>query len=115
MTCHRVGGPKRDDANAAAHGAVRGARLPSWPVTSRRDVDDDEPVLSIPSAMKPPTYSPWFSLEACGWTPRVSWRDDDGTIHMIDGPDAFTTWREAEEASRFLLSGLGWPTTVPAP
>jgi hypothetical protein len=60
----------------------------------------------IPSARKAAMCSPWFSLEAGGWIPRVSWRDDDGTIHMIDGPGAFTTWREADEASRFLVASI---------
>jgi hypothetical protein len=46
--------------------------------------------------------APWFSLAAGGFVPRVTWHDADGTIHIVDGPDAFTTWREAEEASRFL-------------
>jgi hypothetical protein len=58
--------------------------------------------LSWPSRMT----EPGFSLEAGGWIPRVSWRDDDGTIHMIDGPGAFTTWREADEASRFLVASI---------
>jgi hypothetical protein len=48
---------------------------------------------------------PWFSLAAGGFIARVSWRDPEGIIHMTDGADAFTTWREAEEASRFLASG----------
>ena len=37
-----------------------------------------------------------------GFVARVSWRDPDDTIHIVDRPDAFTTWREADEASRFL-------------
>ena len=46
---------------------------------------------------------PWLSLIAGGWIPRVSWHDEDGTIHLMDRPDAFTTWQEAMEASRFMM------------
>jgi hypothetical protein len=50
-------------------------------------------------------------VAAGGFAPRVTWHDSDGTIHIVDGPDAFTTWREAEEASRFLASGSVNETT----
>jgi hypothetical protein len=45
---------------------------------------------------------PWFSIAAGGFIPRVSWRDPEEIIHIVDGPDAFTMWQEAEQASRFL-------------
>lgn len=45
--------------------------------------------------------APWSSLAAGGWVPRVIWHAADGIMQLVDGPDAVTTWREAEEASRF--------------
>ena len=46
--------------------------------------------------------APYFSLELRGWVPYVvSWDRATGRFSRVEGPDAFTTWEEAE-ASRFL-------------
>ncbi len=46
--------------------------------------------------------APWLSLLAGGFIPRVSWQEPDRTFHMFDGPEAFSPFRETEEASPFL-------------
>ena len=47
--------------------------------------------------------SPYFSLAHAGWIPSVlTWDRATGIFTRVDGPEAFTTWREAEVASRFL-------------
>jgi hypothetical protein len=46
---------------------------------------------------------PYFSLTRGGWVPVVATQDPEtGIFHHVEGPDAFTTWHEADEASRFL-------------
>jgi hypothetical protein len=45
---------------------------------------------------------PYLSLNLGGWVPSVlTWDPVTGLFERVDGPDAFTTWREADEASRF--------------
>jgi hypothetical protein len=44
---------------------------------------------------------PW--LTRGGWIPAVvMWDPATGFFSRVEGPDAFTTWHEADEASRFL-------------
>jgi hypothetical protein len=46
---------------------------------------------------------PYFSLACGGWVPAVVTRDPEtGFFHRVERPDAFTRWRENDEASRFL-------------
>jgi hypothetical protein len=48
--------------------------------------------------------SPYFSLARGAWIPCVIWWDPETEyFHRVEGPDGFTTWGEADEASRFLL------------
>ena len=46
--------------------------------------------------------SPYFCFRRGGWVPAITVRQPDGTVLHVEGPDAFTTWHEANEASRFL-------------
>jgi|SRR5215471_7319024 len=47
--------------------------------------------------------SPYFCFIRGGWVPAVIERDSDtGIVQRGEGPNAFATWREADEASRFL-------------
>jgi len=46
---------------------------------------------------------PYFSLELRGWIPcAIAWDPATGIFTRVEGPDGFTTWEEASEASRFL-------------
>ena len=46
---------------------------------------------------------PYPSLTRGGWIPAVvMWDPATGFFSRVEGPDAFTTWHEADEASRFL-------------
>ncbi len=59
----------------------------------------DHDVLT-PSSFGP---TPYFCLHRQGWIPCVvSWDRVTGHFTRTEGPDAFTAWHEAEEASRFL-------------
>ena len=47
--------------------------------------------------------SPYFCLLRCGSVPAIWTRaPDTGFFIWVEGPDTFTTWREADEASKFL-------------
>jgi len=47
--------------------------------------------------------SPYFCFLRGGWLPAVwTWDKRTGFFDHVEGPDTFTTWREADEASRFL-------------
>lgn len=49
------------------------------------------------------TLAPYFSLARAGWIPCVvTWDAETGEFARVEGPNGFATWREAEEASRFL-------------
>ena len=52
----------------------------------------------------PPTFTggpcPYYSFDHRGWLPcAIAWDPETGRFTRLE---AFTTWREAEEASRFL-------------
>jgi hypothetical protein len=48
--------------------------------------------------------APYYSFIRHGWVPCVvAWDPETGRFTRVEGPDAFTTWGEAEEASPFLL------------
>lgn len=39
--------------------------------------------------------SPWFSVDAGGYVPRITWRNPaTGADEDLDGPEAFTTYKE---------------------
>jgi hypothetical protein len=47
--------------------------------------------------------APYYSLSRRAWIPCVvRWDAESGEFTRAEGPDGFATWREAEEASRFL-------------
>jgi len=47
--------------------------------------------------------SPWFSFAASGFIPRIIWRNPaTGLDEDFDGPEAFSSYEQALEASRFL-------------
>jgi hypothetical protein len=47
--------------------------------------------------------APYFCLYRRAWIPSViAWDSETGRFTRVEGPDGFTTWEEAEEASRFL-------------
>jgi hypothetical protein len=47
--------------------------------------------------------APYYSFTLHGWVPcLVTWDPETGRFTRVEGPDAFTTSDEAEEASRFL-------------
>ena len=47
--------------------------------------------------------APYYCFHRAAWIPCVSgWDPVTGRFTHVEGPDGFTTWREAEEASRFL-------------
>lgn len=51
--------------------------------------------------------APYFSFALDDWVPCVvTWEAETGAFWRVEGPDAFTTWNEAEEASRFLRFAL---------
>lgn len=39
----------------------------------------------------------------------AAWDPETGIFTRVEGPDAFTTWGEAEEASRFLGQRIARP------
>jgi hypothetical protein len=50
---------------------------------------------------------PNFSLALAAWIPCALTGDPDtGEFRGVEGPDGFTTWDEADEASRFLVGSL---------
>lgn len=50
-----------------------------------------------------PVYAGSWSTAAPGWIPAVvMWNPAIGFFSRVERPNAFTTWREADEASRFL-------------
>jgi hypothetical protein len=52
------------------------------------------------------TNAPYFSLARAAWIPCVvAWDEETGESYWIEEPDGFTTWREAEDAGRFLSNG----------
>jgi hypothetical protein len=52
--------------------------------------------------------APYFDLARRGWVPCVvSWDPETGRFTRVEGPDAFTTWSEAKEASR-RRGSCGW-------
>jgi len=56
-------------------------------------------------ALLPLGSAPYFSLALRGWVPCVvSWDPTTGRFTRVEGPDGFTTWEEAEEASGFLTN-----------
>jgi hypothetical protein len=56
--------------------------------------------------------APFFSLARALWVPYVMWRDaHTGEFHRVEGPRGFASYREAMEASRFLVPT---PPTRPA-
>ena len=47
--------------------------------------------------------APYFCLYRRAWIPcAIAWDSETGQFTRVEGADAFTTWEEAEEASRFL-------------
>lgn len=47
---------------------------------------------------------PYFSLARGEWVPRVvTWDEETGFFERVEGPKGFRTYREALEASRFLM------------
>ena len=54
-------------------------------------------------ALLPLGPAPYFDLSRRGWVPCVvRWDPETGRFTRVEGPDGFSTWEEAEEASRFL-------------
>jgi hypothetical protein len=50
--------------------------------------------------------APYFCFYRRGWLPCViAWYRETGRFARTEGPDAFATWHEAEEASRVLPVG----------
>src|SRR5262245_14999867 len=46
----------------------------------------------------------YFSLSRAAWTPCViAWDPATGEFRRVEGPEGFTTWEEADEASGFRL------------
>ena len=51
--------------------------------------------------------APYFDMRSGLWIPAVvTWNRETGLFARIEGPRGFETWREAEEAGRFLF---GYP------
>jgi hypothetical protein len=43
----------------------------------------------------------YFSLSRAAWIPCViAWDPENGEFRRVEGPESFTTWEEADEASR---------------
>ena len=48
--------------------------------------------------------APYFSLARAAWIPyALTWDPETGEFHGVEGPRGFATYREAVEASRFLV------------
>jgi hypothetical protein len=46
----------------------------------------------------------YFSLSRAAWIPCViAWDAETGEFRRDKGPEGLTTWKEADEASRFLV------------
>ncbi|MBI3827305.1 MAG: hypothetical protein HY294_15030 [Candidatus Rokubacteria bacterium] len=46
---------------------------------------------------------PCYSFALAAWIPCVvGWDPETGVLERVEGPVGFPTWREAQEASRFL-------------
>ena len=50
------------------------------------------------------TPAPYFCLARAAWVPYIlAWDPETGEIRGVEGPCGFDTYREAVEASRFLI------------
>ena len=55
----------------------------------------------------PPLPAPYFSLALAAGIPYAfAWDERTGEIRGVEGPRGFASYREAVEASRFLVAGL---------
>jgi hypothetical protein len=51
---------------------------------------------------------PFFSLARAAWIPyALTWDPETGAFRGVEGPRGFATYREAVEASRFLVGASG--------
>jgi hypothetical protein len=58
------------------------------------------------SVTRPPrhTIAPFYSLARAAWVPyAVTWDSEAGEMRSVEGPREFDIYREAMEASRFLV------------
>ena len=54
--------------------------------------------------MRGPTVAPFYSLARGVWIPyALTWDAESGAFRRVEGPCGFASYREAVEASRFLL------------
>jgi hypothetical protein len=55
---------------------------------------------------RPITPAPFYSLALAAWIPyALTWDPETGALRGIEGPRGFGSYREAVEASRFLMVG----------
>ena len=53
---------------------------------------------------RPITPAPFFCLARAAWIPyALTWDPETGALRGVEGPRGFASYREAVEASRFLV------------
>jgi hypothetical protein len=60
------------------------------------------------------SVAPFFSLTRADWIPyALTWDPETGAVRGVEGPRGFASYREAVEASRFLVGASGWGRLLP--